>query len=319
MRSRASRWRRQRRFRRFGHRTAGELLFHFNDVDKITVDCGIVTLDESTCLLTDALAAERGLMLVLTGAGISLASGIPTFRGTDEGAVWTRDVTELGTYRFFRRDPVRSWQWYRQRFLTALRAMPNAAHFALAALERWHRDRGGQFLLVTQNIDTLHEQAGSVAFAKVHGSADRARCSNPRCPSGTTETVAMADLDFSAFEREPRLEAIPRCARCHGLMRPHVLWFDEMYTGHVDYRWSTVTEACDRIGLVLAVGTSFSVGVTELVGLAASQRRAPIFIVDPSAAPCPPGLHAVHVREKAEELLPAVVATLMGSDKPAGR
>ena len=257
-------------------------------------------------------------MLVLTGAGISLASGIPTFRGTDEGAVWTRDVTELGTFRFFQRDPVGSWQWYRQRFRTALGAKPNAAHFALAALERWHRDRGGEFLLVTQNIDTLHEQAGSLEFAKVHGSADRARCSNPRCPSGSTETVAVTDLDFGAFEREPRLEAIPRCPRCHGLMRPHVLWFDEMYTGHVDYRWSTVTKACDRIGLVLAVGTSFSVGVTELVALAASQRRAPMFIVDPSAAPGPSGLHAVHVREKAEELLPAVAATLTGSDRPGG-
>lgn len=274
----------------------------------------MVTLDESTRLLSDALAAERGLMLVLTGAGISLASGIPTFRGTDEGAVWTRDVTELGTYRFFRRDPVRSWQWYRQRFRTALGAKPNAAHFALAELERWHRDRGGEFLLVTQNIDTLHEQAGSQGFVKVHGSADRARCSSPRCPAGSTETVALADLDFSAFEREPRLEAIPRCSRCHGLMRPHVLWFDELYTGHADYRWPAVTQACDRIGLVLAVGTSFSVGVTELVGLAASQRRAPMFIVDPSTAPGPPGLAAVHLREKAEELLPAVAATLNGSD-----
>ncbi|HYI10992.1 MAG TPA: Sir2 family NAD-dependent protein deacetylase [Thermoanaerobaculia bacterium] len=269
-------------------------------------------------MLIDAIAAERGLMLVLTGAGISLASGIPTFRGTDEGAVWTRDVTELGTYRFFERDPVRSWQWYRQRFRTALGAKPNAAHFALAELERWHRDRGGQFLLVTQNIDTLHEQAGSVEFAKVHGSADRARCSSLRCSSGSTETVAVTDLDFSGFEREPRLEAIPRCPQCHSLMRPHVLWFDEMYTGHVDYRWSTVTEACDRMGLALAVGTSFSVGVTELVGRAANQRKAPMFIVDPTADPGPRGLHAVHVREKAEDLLPIVAATLMGSGGPAG-
>jgi NAD-dependent deacetylase len=101
-------------------------------------------------------------------------------------------------------------------------------------------------------------------------------------------------------------------------MRPHVLWFDEMYTGHVDYRWPAVTKACERIGLVLAVGTSFSVGVTELVALAANQRRAPMFIVDPSAAPSPPRLRAVHVREKAEELLPAVTASLMGSDRPAG-
>lgn len=252
-------------------------------------------------------------MLVLTGAGISLASGIPTFRGTDDGAVWSRDVTELGTYRYFQRDPVHSWQWYRHRFLTALRAKPNAAHFAFASLEQWHRDRGGRFLLVTQNIDTLHEQAGSVEVVKVHGSADRARCSSTRCPFGLTKTVALANLDFSAFEREPRLGAIPRCPRCHSLMRPHVLWFDEMYTDHVDYRWSTVTEACDLMGLVVAVGTSFSVGVTDWIGRAAGRRRVATFIVDPGAVSAPIGLSAVHVREKAEELLPLVAKTLRGS------
>lgn len=269
-------------------------------------------------MLVEAIAAERGLMLVLTGAGISVASGIPTFRGTDEGAVWARDVTELATYRFFQLDPVRSWQRYRQRFLTALRAKPNAAHFALADLERWHGDRSGQFLLVTQNIDTLHEQAGSVDFAKVHGSADRARCSRLQCQAGSSETVALADLDFSAFEHEPRLEAIPRCPQCQSLMRPHVLWFDEMYTDHVDYRWSSVIEACDRMGLVLAIGTSFSVGVTDWVASAANRRRTPMFVVDPSAAAGPAGMHAVHVRAKAEELLPTVIAALMGSGNPDG-
>lgn len=269
-------------------------------------------LKDPSRLLLDALEAERGLVLVLTGAGVSLASGIPTFRGTDEGAVWTRDVTEMATYRFFQNDPVHSWQWYRQRFRTALGAKPNAAHLAIAALERWHRGRGGQFLLVTQNIDTLHEQAGSVGIAKVHGSVDRARCSNPQCPSGTMETVAVTDLDFAGFERQPRLDAIPRCPRCHGLMRPHILWFDERYSGHVDYRWPDVTEACDRMGVVLAVGTSFSVGVTDLVASAANLKGAPMFIVDPGAASAPDGLRAVHLRAKAEELLPAVAEALTG-------
>jgi NAD-dependent deacetylase len=273
----------------------------------------MVTLTDSSRALTDAIVAERGLMLVLTGAGISLASGIPTFRGTDDGAVWARDVTEQATHRYFMRDPVGSWQRYRQRFLTTLRAKPNAAHFALADLERWHRDRGGSFLLVTQNIDTLHEQAGSVEFAKVHGSANRARCSSSQCRSGSQETVAVADLDFSAFEQEPRLEAIPRCLRCHSLMRPHILWFDEVYTGHADYRWSTVTKACKHMDLVLAVGTSFSVGVTDWIELAARRREVPMFVVDPRVALASAGLRAVHLREKAEELLPVVVEALTGS------
>ena len=82
-------------------------------------------------------------LLVVTGAGVSLASGIPTFRGTDPGAVWANDVQEKGTIAYFNRDPVKSWQWYMSRFLKHLDAKPNAAHIALAALEKaaWLRNR----------------------------------------------------------------------------------------------------------------------------------------------------------------------------------
>src|SRR5262249_14007269 len=121
--------------------------------------------------LVDSIAAEKGLILVLTGAGISLASGIPTFRGTDTAAVWASDVMELGTYAYFLRNPVKSWEWYRKRFAIAAGAKPNAAHFALAELEKWQAARSGKFLLVTQNIDNLHEMAGSRELVKVHGSA----------------------------------------------------------------------------------------------------------------------------------------------------
>lgn len=270
-----------------------------------------MTLEISGRLLTDALAAESGLVMVLTGAGVSLASGIPTFRGSDDGAVWARDVTELGTYRYFQGNPVRSWQWYRQRFASATRARPNAAHIALAALEQWQISRGGRFLLVTQNIDTLHEQAGSVDLVKVHGSADRARCSRPGCVLASTQTTALADLDFAEFERNPRVRTIPHCPECDGLMRPHVLWFDEVYTDHADYGWTKVVEACDHASFVAAVGTSFSVGVTDLIQEAASSRGVPMFIVDPGAHCAPARGTLVHLKEKAEALLPMVVDTLM--------
>src|SRR4051812_32998470 len=105
--------------------------------------------------LVEALRAERGILLVLTGAGVSLASGIPTFRGSDPNAIWKRDVAEMGTQRYFQRDPVGSWTWYAKRFEGALGARPNPAHLALAALERWQVGRGGDYLLVAQNIDTL--------------------------------------------------------------------------------------------------------------------------------------------------------------------
>ena len=94
-------------------------------------------------------------------------------------------------------------------------------------------------------------------------------------------------------------------------MRPHVLWFDELYTSHIDYHWPIVMAACERMRLVLAVGTSFSVGVTELVRMEANRRGAPMFVIDPSAVSAPADPNAVHIREKAEELLPLVADALM--------
>ena len=119
----------------------------------------------------------RGLLVVITGAGVSAASGLATFRGPEPEAIWSRDVLEMGTRDYFQRDPVDWWQWFLDRFGGILDVKPNAAHRALADLERWQSGRGGDFLLITQNIDTLHEQAGSQALVKVHGSADRVRCS----------------------------------------------------------------------------------------------------------------------------------------------
>src|ERR1041384_6444376 len=97
------------------------------------------------------LAALRGLgtsgLLVVTGAGVSVASGIPTFRGNDPGAIWKRDVTELGTRRYFESDPVGSWRWYLERFDRVADARPNAAHEAIVQLERRQIGRGAPFLL----------------------------------------------------------------------------------------------------------------------------------------------------------------------------
>jgi len=134
--------------------------------------------------LAEAIALTRGeMLLVVTGAGVSLASGIPTFRGTDPDAVWKRDVTELGTFRYFQEDPAGSWSWYMSRFDMVLDAEPNPAHDALVALENWQAERG-RFLLVTQNVDALHAKAGSQRLVEVHGRADRIRCSATVCKHG---------------------------------------------------------------------------------------------------------------------------------------
>jgi NAD-dependent deacetylase len=157
-------------------------------------------------MLIGAIADEKGLILALTGAGVSVASGIPTFRGSDAGAIWRRDVREMATIHYFRRSPVSAWQWFRKRFASAVEARPNSAPTALAALERWHIDRGWRFLLVTQNVDSLHEQAGSIHLAKVHGRllAPAAHAKSAR--GAPPESVAIADLDLATFDDDPRLK-----------------------------------------------------------------------------------------------------------------
>ncbi|HVS02775.1 MAG TPA: Sir2 family NAD-dependent protein deacetylase [Thermoanaerobaculia bacterium] len=266
-------------------------------------------LDRLTLAL-DSAAAQG--VVVITGAGVSLASGIPTFRGTDPGAVWARDVTELGTLAYFRRDPLGSWRWYLERFSQVLRARPNPAHHALAALERWHAGGGGELLLVSQNIDTLHEAAGSQRLVKVHGSVDRVRCCRDGCTLGAPAgSLARDQAGLERFAAAPLAENLPRCPRCDSLLRPHVLWFDEYYQGHDDYQIERVLAAADAAALLLFVGTSFSVGVTDLLLRAAWRRRTPVLAIDPVAASShPPGVELLCAA--AEGLLPAAVQCLAG-------
>ncbi|MHC5021470.1 MAG: SIR2 family NAD-dependent protein deacylase [Planctomycetota bacterium] len=255
-------------------------------------------------------AVGRGRITVVTGAGVSLASGIPTFRGTDPDAVWKRDVTELGTYRYFREDPVGSWRWYTSRFDGVLDKVPNSAHRALAALERWHTGRGGGFLLVTQNIDTLHEDAGSHAMVKVHGSADRARCDRVGCvhaaPAGS---LPRDEVDVARFRERPCEETLPRCPSCSSLLRQHVLWFDECYDEHRDYQWDRVVNAAGAMDLALFVGTSFAVGVTDLFLRAGLTRGTPMLAVDPGASEAPHP-RVTLLRAPSETLLPGVCEAL---------
>lgn len=261
--------------------------------------------------LAEALRrAGSGLLIPVTGAGVSVASGLPTFRGTDPDAIWSRDVTEVGTFRYFQRDPVAWWRWFHERFSGLAAARPNAAHRALAALERWQIGRGGDFLLVTQNIDVLHEQAGSRRLAKVHGSFDRVRCSRYGCALGAPSgSLPASEAGLDPFLAEPRRETLPRCPVCNALLRPHALLFDEHYDEHTDYRFAEVRRALERMALALFAGTSFSVGITDMVLREALGWRLPVFSIDPGAT-APPARGITVLRAPAETILPAVCREL---------
>lgn len=254
---------------------------------------------------------EEGLLLVVTGAGVSRASGIATFRGSEPDAVWKQSDVSMATFDYFLRDPVGQWQWYLKRFEALRSARPNAAHRALVTLESWHRGKAGRFRLVTQNIDTLHEEAGSDEMIKVHGTSDRFRCSRAGCRLGSpTGSLAREEVDLSPFLSEPRRETLPTCPLCDAPLRAHVLFFDEYYTEHQDYRFAEVEELAMAADLILFVGTSFAVGVTDLFLQCGGRRSIPMYSVDPAASRSPRWAELIALQAPAEELLPAVCRRL---------
>lgn len=187
---------------------------------------------------------ERTHVLVLTGAGISAESGLATFRGA--GGLWDGyPVEQVASPEGFAADPELVWRFYSERRAGAAAAEPNAAHRALAALERRLGDR---FLLATQNVDGLHLRAGSERVVEVHGSLWRTRCS--RC--------LRPPFDDDAFPVEAPL---PRCP-CGALLRPDIVWFGELLhaadTGRVD-RFMRDAERSGGRFVFLAVGTSGNV------------------------------------------------------------
>lgn len=151
----------------------------------------------------------EGRILIITGAGVSAESGIPTFRGND--GYWRNlDPTKLATPEAFTRDPKLVWEWYRERRQRIRKARPNPAHDAIARLAL----QAGEFLLVTQNVDDFHLRAGLPAekMVQIHGDIFITRCS--RC-------------DFRRYEHEHDDGSFPKCPECSALMRPGVVWFGE--------------------------------------------------------------------------------------------
>jgi NAD-dependent deacetylase len=177
-------------------------------------------------------------VLVLTGAGVSAESGIPTFR--DSNGLWEQHkVEDVASPEGFRRDPALVWKFYAQRREAARGVQPNAGHHALVALEKRLGDR---FLLATQNIDGLHRKAGSERVIEMHGNLYTTRCS--RC-------------DRAPFHDDVAHTMVPPCTNCRGPLRPHIVWFGEMLDVDVERRIEIFLNAAVGGHFVfLAAGTS---------------------------------------------------------------
>ncbi len=229
--------------------------------------------------------AGKGLVLFLTGAGISAESGIPTFRGPE--GYWTigsrnYHPTELATRAAFERMPREVWAWYLYRRAVCRAAAPNEAHLALVELERALRDR---FLLLTQNVDGLHLRAGSEPRRtyQIHGNIDFMRYvdESQSAPLPIPEGIDVAWAKGRALsDAEWDLLASPRGVRA----RPHVLWFDETYDEE-NFRFESSLRAASRASLLVVVGTTGATSLPIQVGALAARSGVPLVVINPESNP----------------------------------
>ncbi|MBH0177654.1 MAG: NAD-dependent deacylase [Nitrospira sp.] len=205
-------------------------------------------------ILKERLAAAQSIA-VLTGAGISADSGVPTFRGA-EGLWRNFRAEDLATPEAFERDPRLVWEWYNWRRELIATKKPNPAHEAIAKLER----RCAQFWLITQNVDGLHRTAGSHRLSEIHGNIWMVRCT--ACGQVTEN-------------RDIPIQMLPICRACRNLLRPHIVWFGESLAEEDLQRSYTALQASD---LCLVIGTS---GVVyPAAGFASIAKEAGAFVAE---------------------------------------
>lgn len=237
--------------------------------------------------LLDALSAARHVA-VLTGAGISAESGIPTFRDAQTG-LWARyDPQELATPWALRQNPGLVWSWYEWRRSLVRKAKPNPGHRALVELE----DLVPRFTLITQNVDGLHQAAGSRNVIELHGNIMRTRC-------------ADCGRQVDTWASPPQGQA-PACPHCRGILRPDVVFFGEPLPPEA---LAKAFEAANHCDVMLVVGTSAVVEPAASLPRYALQAGATVVEVNPHETPLSPLVH-YRLAQPAGRVLPALVQAL---------
>jgi NAD-dependent deacetylase len=254
-------------------------------------------------------------VLVITGAGVSAESGIPTFRGKD--GYWRNlDPIRLATSEAFARDPELVWQWYRERRQSIRNAQPNAAHEAIAKLAQC----ADEFLIVTQNVDDLHERAGlaKAEMVQIHGDIFVTKCS--RCDfayvgrDGSPEppmdgVIGAPDGRLRSIAPTSENDAnLPLCPECNAPMRPGVVWFGEPLPSRETERVENYLQR-DSCGVVIVAGTTATFGYIIDWALRASRRGGELIEVNPEETPLSRFATRL-VREPAAIALPRLVDKL---------
>ena len=232
-------------------------------------------------------SALEGNVLVVTGAGVSAESGIPTFRSVDGTGIY--ESGDWNPIEFLRsdtvfNDPERLWKYYLERFRGAMKgAKPNPGHYALAEFDYFKREAPGEFMLVTQNIDGLHIEAGKEMaedaadrIFELHGNKQM-RCSDECWLRNNNGVAKLYDIPENAQFPEDLT-----CPDCGSLMRPHVLLFDERYTEEL-YQSETVQDfATDKADLIITVGCSAVVPVAQILANFVVGRGGTIIDINPA-------------------------------------
>ncbi|TKS57905.1 MAG: NAD-dependent deacylase [Nitrospira sp.] len=233
-------------------------------------------------ILKEKLAEARAVT-VLTGAGISADSGVPTFRGVD--GLWRNYRAEdLATPEAFERDPRLVWEWYNWRRELLAAKQPNSAHEAVAELER----RYEQFWLITQNVDGLHRAAGSRKLSEIHGSIWMVRC------------TACGSIEDN---RDVPIAILPTCRDCNGLLRPHIVWFGESLFPEDLTQCASALQACD---VLIVIGTS---GVVyPAAGFASMAKEAGAFVAEINLDTTPQSdLVDLSIQGRAKDVVPLLL------------
>jgi NAD-dependent deacetylase len=248
--------------------------------------------------LIEALRTARRVT-VLTGAGVSAESGVPTFREAQTGpstgsgqVLWAQYQPEdLATPEAFLRNPRLVWEWYAWRRARVGEVQPNPGHFALAEMEARLAQRGAAFTLITQNVDGLHQRAGSRNVIELHGNIQRVKCFDE------------GDV-IAAWEETGELP--PRCPHCGGLLRPDVVWFGEMLpTAALELAYNAAKE-CD---VFFSIGTSGLVQPAASLARLALKAQAVVVEINPQETPLTPSV-TVALMGKSGEVLPKLVPLL---------
>ena len=244
------------------------------------------------------LVREARSVVALTGAGISVPSGIPDFRSPGTGLWESVDPMEVAHIDAFRHDPVRFWSFYSERFAALGAKQPNGAHRALVAME----ERGLLDGVITQNIDMLHRKAGTRELVEVHGSI--ASCSCLSCPG----SVALEEVRARV---SGEVDGVPRCERCGAPIKPDVVLFGELLP---EAALERARELCERADVLLCIGSSLEVHPVAGLPLLTHSAGGVVAIITHGPTPLD-GLAGVRLRGDVVAELQALLGALQGEQR----